>query len=151
MFTNVSQTIKILAKIITYGGIVLSLILSIAMFVQTGSDYYDDDYDYFDTFSDVKDELYETTGWVTLIAGPIVSVVGGIFIYGFGELTEKATEISENTKPAKAYENQVQDFPQVNNPHSTIPQATINKRVNAYNLLKSGLITQEEYDRIVGV
>ena len=75
MFDNIGSKIKSWAKIVCWVGIVISVITSL-------------------TFMENAAFL----GLMLLTIGPLVSWVASLFLYGFGELIEKTTEIAENTR-----------------------------------------------------
>lgn len=74
-FENIGSKIKTLAVILTVVGIVASVL--IGMFMLTVNAGY---------------------GLLIMIVGSLISWVSSFFTYGFGELIEKTTEISKNTK-----------------------------------------------------
>lgn len=76
MFENVGEKIKGLANVICVIGIIISLI---------GCYYFFVNLEYF-------------MGFICMIIGPIISWVISLFIYGFGELIDRATEISKDIK-----------------------------------------------------
>ena len=84
MFDNIGGKIKTLAKVICWISIIASVILAIIIFVSAEDAY--------------NEETNIMLGFVFLIGGILSSWLGSFFIYGFGELIEKATEIEKNTR-----------------------------------------------------
>lgn len=78
MFENIGKKIKSLANILCWVGIIAYVIAAIVM-IST-------------------DEYLIGTGFLLLIVGPLMSWVGSLFIYGFGELIDKTCDIAENTR-----------------------------------------------------
>lgn len=74
-FENIGGKIKTLAVIITVVGIGVSVFCGIFMLSK-----------------------HAGYGLLTIIAGSLVSWISSFFMYGFGELIEKTTEIAKNTK-----------------------------------------------------
>lgn len=75
MYTNIGAKIKGLAKFIAYVGIAGSVITS---FILIGGEAIG-------------------TGLGVLVGGSLISWIGSWFMYGFGELIEKTTDIAKNT------------------------------------------------------
>ena len=84
MFENIGSKIKILAKVICWIGISISILVAIVLLAS------------------------ETVGGglLTLIFGCLASWVGSFFTYGFGELIEKVTAIEKNMNKSKDYNNE---------------------------------------------
>ena len=99
MFGEIDKNIKDLSQILSWLGVIESIILAIVMFVKAGDSYY-------------AEGLFMSLGFVFLIVGPIISIINGMLMYGFGELIEKA--ISIDTKLENNNENRVY------NPDSTM-------------------------------
>lgn len=120
MFDNIGSKIKSLAKIVCWVGIIITVIAGIVMLASGG---------------DVSSPI----GLVLVIAGPIISWISSFFVYGFGELIEKTSEIAENTKPKGATPISSQ----------VVAEGVENEDKKA--LLKKwreqGLITEEEYQQ----
>lgn len=120
MFDNIGSKIKSLAKIVCWAGIIITVIAGIVLLASGG---------------DVSSPI----GLVLVIAGPISSWIGSFFVYGFGELIEKTSEIAENTKPKGATPISSQE----------VAEGVENEDKKA--LLKKwreqGLITEEEYQQ----
>ncbi len=125
MFDNIGGKIKVLAKVLCWIGIIGFVILAFVMF-DIGSKYY----------SNVTERIL---GWVFLIGGPLISWIISFFIYGFGELIEKATQIEINTRKVK------KDDKEKNKGISSLDK----KQERAGELLNNGFISQEEYNQIV--
>ncbi len=89
MFENIGGKIKVLAKVLCWIGIVLSVIIAISMFDSANDAY------------GAAEDMYMTMGIVYLILGPLLSWVGSFFAYGFGELVETAIMIEKNTRNAE--------------------------------------------------
>ena len=82
MFDNISGKIKKLAEVICWIGIILSSIIGIIMFSYAAKFHSDD---------------YILSGFLYIIFGSLLSWIASFFMYGFGELIEKTTEIANNT------------------------------------------------------
>ena len=76
MFDNIGSKIKSLAKIVCWAGIILTGIIGFVMLVS-------------------GEDVVSPVGLVVMIVGPLSSWIGSFFVYGFGELIEKTTHISE--------------------------------------------------------
>ncbi len=103
MFDNIGGKIKVLAQVICCIGIIASVILALIMFI-TASDTYGSEAD-----------TCTFLGFLFLIGGTLGSWISSFFIYGFGELIEKASEIAQNTKPTKTETSQQNYFVANNN------------------------------------
>lgn len=119
MFTDVSLKIKGCAIILLIAGITGSIIGGYWLF----SGY------------------EEVAGIGVIIGGIIVSYITSMFLYGFGELIEKASEISRNTKNKGL---------SADNKTNTVMSETAadeyNKKLEKLEKLRaSGLIAEEEY------
>ena len=84
-------------------------------------------------------DISSPIGLVLIVAGPIGSWISSFFVYGFGELIEKTSEIAENTKPKGVH------------PISSQKVAEGVENEDKKALLKKwreqGLITEEEYQQ----
>ena len=160
MFDNIGGKIKTLAKVICVLGIIASVILAIVMFVAAEEGPYS------------TEGTYTTLGVIFLIGGPLMSRIGSFFTYGFGELIEKTTEIANNTKPIKSNQNTYSHSNNTSTPSASVTHKwvcekcnkltattpcehcghtpTTDKKQTADELLKDGLITEEEYKGIMG-
>ena len=86
MWDNIGGKIKILAKIIAWVGIISSVI-GFIIFISFALS---DDHYMIGTYLGI--------GFCILVIGSIISWISSWFMYGFGELIEKATEIECNTR-----------------------------------------------------
>ena len=77
MYTNISNKIKIVAKVLFIVVTILSVISGIAI---------------------MTDEDFILSGVLTIIFGPALALVSSWLIYGFGELIEKTSKIETNTR-----------------------------------------------------
>lgn len=73
MFTNIGRKIKMLAKIICWGGIIASVIWGLVFM--------------FDAYSFLA-------GLIVAAVGALSSWIGSFLLYGFGELIDKTSEIA---------------------------------------------------------
>ena len=80
MFDEIGKKIKSLAQILCWVGVIAYIILAIVMFVKAGDSWRTED-------------LFKGLGWFFLIVGPIISVIEGMLIYGFGELIDSNMDI----------------------------------------------------------
>lgn len=85
MFDNVGGTLKGLAKIICWLGIILFVIFGL---VQCADEYADDE--------DM------TAGFLTSTVGSVVSWLSSLGLYAFGELVERVSSIDEKLGANKA-------------------------------------------------
>ena len=79
MFDDIGSKIKTLARVVCWIGIALTGITGILVMSREFGD----------------NVLF---GGAILIVGPLSSWIGSSFLYGFGELIEKTTEIAKNTR-----------------------------------------------------
>ncbi len=87
---NIGGEIKTLAVVICIVGIIISVACSICMY-NNSTRFYGMSFDEAAAIS-----------IAIIIAGPLLSWVGALFVYGFGELIEKTTIIADHvTKPEK--------------------------------------------------
>jgi len=80
MFDNIGGKIKTLAVIICALGIIASVIAAIVIIVLAIENH-------------ITRDIY--LGFGLLIAGPLASWIGSFFVYGFGELIEKVSNIED--------------------------------------------------------
>lgn len=81
----------------------------------------------------IDDELFLFVGLPIMLAGPLLFWIGSFFVYGFGELIDKACDIEKNTRG--------------NSSGSTSQPAFNAERIeHLKNLLSKNLITEEEYE-----
>ena len=83
MFRNIGGKIKGLAELITWLGIIGSVICGIIL-INQGSGYY-------------GSSALATAGVVVIVVGSLTSWISSFILYGFGELIEQTTWIAENT------------------------------------------------------
>lgn len=88
MFTNIGDKIKSLAKVIAWIGIAGSVISG---FVMINSGY----------------GVSIIMGIGVILGGSLISWISSWFLYGFGELIEKTTEIAWNTAKGATISSQV--------------------------------------------
>ena len=84
MFEDIGAKIKAVTKVFCWFSIIVSVISAFVMFYMAGESYR-------------TECCYNGMGWVFLIVLPLGSWLTSLFVYGFGELIEKTTEIAENT------------------------------------------------------
>ena len=82
IFDNIGGKIKTLAKVLCWIGIIASIIGAIALWAQN------DQYDYYTRTTTNTVGI----GFIVLLSGCVVSWVGSLFMYGFGELIEETTQ-----------------------------------------------------------
>lgn len=147
MYNNISGKIKVLASVLCWVGIIISVVISIIIFIQAGEAY-----------GAVEGSLY-AMGYLILIGGSFFSWIGSFFVYGFGELIEKTTMIAYNTSSNKVEsDNAKRDkwkcdkcgkFTSKNPCEFCGYTKTVNKKEMLDDLLKEGLISQTEYENIL--
>ena len=86
MFDNIGGKIKTLAKVLCWVGIIFSVLIAIILFIEAKEGSYR------------TEDLYMKLGCIYLIFGPLISWVSSFFMYGFGELIERTTEVALNTR-----------------------------------------------------
>lgn len=96
MYSKAGKNIKGAAIVVLVVGIIISLTVSIMLFVEAGDSYrssqYYGSYDYFDIgISSMLDlsEYYVPVGIFVLIGGILASIIRFIIIFGFGALVDK--------------------------------------------------------------
>ncbi len=99
MFDKIDKNIKDFAQVLCWVGVIASIILAIVMFAKAGDSYY-------------TEGLFTSLGFIFLIVGPIISIINGMLVYGFGELIEKVMSIDTKLKKNKGN--------RVYNPNSTV-------------------------------
>lgn len=119
MFENIGGKIETLAKVLCWVGIILSVLIAMILFIEAKEGSYK------------TEDLYMNLGCIYLIFGPLVSWVSSFFIYGFGELIERTTEISLNTRHLR----QASEYKEKTKREKTLDE-----------LLEAGLITEAEYN-----
>lgn len=117
MFTNVGKKIKILAVLLFALETIGSIIGAIALFAE-GRD----------------EEII--MGVILLFAGPLIALIGAWFLFGFGEIIDKLTDIERNTRGdiTKSTTQSNIDYERI---------ATLER------LRAQGLISEEEYQAAV--
>lgn len=120
MFDNIGTKIKSLAKIVCWVGIIITVIAGIVMLAS-------------------GDDISSPIGLVLIVAGPIGSWISSFFVYGFGELIEKASEIAENTKP--------KGVPPISSQKVAEGVENEDKKALLKKWREQGLITEEEYQQ----
>ena len=119
-FNDCSEKIKKLAKILFCIDLVAGVITAIVMFAEAS-----------DTWGDGT--LYTVLGFASLVVIPLLTWVSCIFLYGFGELIEKANSIDRKMNTS-------------GNAKSETQAKIDNERIaNLERLRSQGLITEEEY------
>ncbi len=132
MFDNIGKKIKILAYVLTWVGIIASVITGIAMM---------------NSF----DSTVRTIGLIVLIVGSLLSWASSFIIYGFGQLIENTDIIAGRNKSSDS--KNVSSNQQNGGTISVKPSATNanSSKISTLNdLRKKGLITEEEYNRKMG-
>ena len=132
MFDNIGKKIKILAYVLTWVGIIASVITGIAMM---------------NSF----DSTVRTIGLIVLIVGSLLSWASSFIIYGFGQLIENTDIIAGRNKSSDS--KNVSSNQQNGGTISVKPSATYanSSKISTLNdLRKKGLITEEEYNRKMG-
>ena len=122
MFNNIGKKIKALAKVICWIQIVIYIITAIVMFIIASDSY--------------TEGLYIAIAFAFLIIGPFFAWLSSFFIYGFGELIDKACEIERNTRGGEIKSN-------------TQIQLDNERKSKIENLRLQGLITEEEYQNAI--
>lgn len=158
MFENIGDKIKTLAKVLCWSGIAASVLMAIIFFIAADEGSYR------------NEDLYRTLGFIFLIIGPLASWINSFFIYGFGELIERTTEVALNTRSFRQANNNTKDRFLSKNISNTseedhkwacencgllisktpCPNCGYKEKTNREktldDLLSSGLITEEEYN-----
>lgn len=116
MFDNIGKKIKSLANVLCWVGIIAYVIAAIIMFS--------------------IDEDFIGIGFLLLFVGPFMSWISSFFMYGFGELIDKVSDIERNTR---------------GNERKSITQNRIeDERIEKLERLRSqNLITEEEYQQAI--
>ncbi len=93
MFENSGNKIKVIAKVMFYIDVIVSIIAAIVYFVLSGIT---------ESASEVR--LYIVLGFSILIAGPVISWIINVFIYGYGELIDKTCKIDQKLSSKQTVE-----------------------------------------------
>lgn len=122
MFDNIGKKIKSLASVLCWVGIIAYVITAIIMFILSSMDD--------------GNGLFIGLGFAFLIVGPLLSWVSSFFMYGFGELIDRACDIERNTRGGET---------------KSVAQAKVEtERTDKLERLRSqGLITEEEYRQAI--
>ena len=83
MFENIGGKIKVLAQVVCWIGIVVSVIYGLTI-IKT------------EYITELK-----ALGFAVMVLGSVLSWIGSFLLYGFGELIEKVTVIAEKMEPKK--------------------------------------------------
>lgn len=133
MFTNIGGKIKTLAKILAWIGIICCCLTGFIMIVVgiAASDY--------------SSGAFIGCGFLIAIVGSLFSWIGAFFSYGFGELVENSAIIAgKNTDGPQSFAK----APDAAQPVYSAPEnPTVDpKRQALKNMLREGLITEEEFN-----
>lgn len=122
MFENIGKKIKGLAKFYCWIGIIVSLITGLVFCIISAS----------------EDEVgFLIPGLCLLFLGPLFSWIGSWLLYSWGDIVDNVQTIKQSCAGAIATEQE--------QPSSALVKH--NKKLD--DLLKSGLITQEEYEKAI--
>lgn len=135
MFGEIDKNIKGLSQILSWLGVIGSIILAIVMFVKAGDSYY-------------AEGLFTSLSFVFLIVGPIISIINGMLVYGFGELIEKA--ISIDTKLENNNENRVYNpdsTMKFGNYYGAVEWLVLDKKDDKALLISKYCLDAKEYDK----
>lgn len=89
MYSNIGGKIKVLAKIICIIGIIVSVISGLGIIIVSSISY--------------NPGLSVFGGLLVIVLGILFSWLSTFFIYGFGELIEKVTEIESEIRNQKSF------------------------------------------------
>ena len=135
MFDNIGKNIKELARVLCWVGVIVNIILGFVMFAKAGDSYY-------------AEGLFMSLGFVFLIVGPIISIINGMLLFGFGELIEKA--ISIDTKLENNNENRVYNpdsTMKFGNYHGAVEWLVLDKKDGKALLISKYCLDAKEYDK----
>ena len=135
MFGEIDKNIKGLSQILSWVGVIVNIILGFVMFAKAGDSYY-------------AEGLFMSLGFVFLIVGPIISIINGMLLYGFGELIEKA--ISIDTKLENNNENRVYNpdsTMKFGNYHGAVEWLVLDKKDGKALLISKYCLDAKEYDK----
>ncbi|MBE6956123.1 MAG: hypothetical protein E7450_01550 [Ruminococcaceae bacterium] len=125
MFRNIGKKIKVLALIIFIIETAAAVITGISMMA--------------------VDEFLIPSGFLVLVAGPVVAWISSWFMYGFGEIIDKLTAIEKNTRGEQSAPIQPQAPVQ-----QPIQQQVPSERIQRIeNLHAQGLISEDEYQQAI--
>lgn len=141
MFGEIDKNIKGLSQILSWLGVIGSIILAIIMFAKAGDSYY-------------AEGLFTSLGFVFLIVGPIISIINGMLIYGFGELIDNNVEIK---KRGMAFDDgsrwtgkehiNVDDTMKFGNYHGAVEWLVLDKKDGKELLISKYCLDAKEYDK----
>ena len=117
MYDNIGGKIKGLAKATFIIGIIGAIIVGIVMMVSS-------------------DEILIFLGLVVMFIAPVIVWISSLFLYGFGELIDKVSDIERNTRGGE---------------RKSLKQDKVDsERIQKIEKLRSqGLITEEEYQQAI--
>ena len=116
MYNNIGSKIKTLAIILFVISVILGVVLAV----------------HFLSLDD--DAILCFYAFLSVVGGVIIGWVSSMFLYGFGELIDKTTEIARNTRGSV--------------PVSEMQQRVVDERIQKLEKLRAqGLITEEEYQQ----
>lgn len=124
MFNDCGEKIKNVAKILCWIGVIASIIFALVMFAKADASWRTED-------------LFKGLGWLFLIAGPIVSFINGLLMYGFGELIENTSSLDTYTKSIYKISKNSAKANESDDNVSEIKE-----------LLADGTISEEEYNKL---
>ncbi|MBR6806863.1 MAG: SHOCT domain-containing protein [Clostridia bacterium] len=130
MYNNIGGKIKGLAVFLAWVGIILSILSGIGILSTTSKvGYYSD--------SDLISGAGSLVGLITIVVGCLLSWVGSLVLYGFGQLVENSDK--------QAYELSRLGY-LLSEDKKNQSRATIDPRkLRLYELLDKGVITPEEF------
>ena len=131
MFDNVGSKIKVFAKVVCWIGIIASIILALVLFVAASGARYS------------MQTTLILSGFAVIIVGSLLSWLGSLFTYGFGELIEQTTAI--NAKLQHNGTGAPSTSPVITAPR---PGSADTKHADRLRrMLDQGLITEDEYNQ----
>ena len=141
MYDNIGKNIKELARVLCWVGVIVNIILGLVMFARAGDSYY-------------AEGLFMSLGFVFLIVGPIISIINGMLIYGFGELIDNNVEIK---KRGMAFDDgsrwtgkehiNVDDTMKFGNYHGAVEWLVLDKKDGKELLISKYCLDAKEYDK----
>ena len=87
MFNNIGRKIKVLAKVLCWIGIVLSILAGAGFLVA-----------YFKMSGYIHDPQFLVAAICCFVFGPLLAWLNNMLLYGFGELVDKTMEIEKTVK-----------------------------------------------------
>lgn len=141
MFDNIGKNIKELARVLCWVGVIVNIILGFVMFAKAGDSYY-------------AEGLFMSLGFVFLIVGPIISIINGMLIYGFGELIDNNVEVK---KRGMAFDDgsrwtgkehiNFDDTMKFGNYHGAVEWLVLDKKDGKALLISKYCLDAKEYDK----